>query len=224
MYYTTIRNELALNEVEIDMEFMNRGTRPNQPTNGVEQPDLGHNTSSPRKNNFRKYGWWHITSSAWWFSTIILIIGVILSIFLTSPRVNNETKFADPAKLQAVFLNGGQVYFGRFGYLNSQFMTLSDIYYLRVNQQVQPGQANQQQNEITLAKLGCELHGPQDRMVINHDQIVFWENLKSDGQVAKAVGQYKKDNPGAQKCDQPAAGSAAPTATTPATTPPAKKP
>jgi hypothetical protein len=81
-------------------------------------------------------------------------------------------------------------------------MSLSDIYYLRVNQQVQPNQANNQQaqNDISLVKLGCELHGPQDEMLINRDQIIFWENLKDDGQVAKAVAEYKKQNPNGQQC------------------------
>jgi hypothetical protein len=79
---------------------------------------------------------------------------------------------------------------------------MSDIYYLRVNQQVQPnGQQSSSNNDISLVKLGCELHGPQDQMVINQNQVIFWENLKDDGQVAKAVAEYVKQNPNGQKCD-----------------------
>jgi hypothetical protein len=37
-------------------------------------------------------------------------------------------------------------------------------------------------------------------MVINADQVVFWENLKDDGQVAQAVAKYVKENPDGQKC------------------------
>lgn len=79
---------------------------------------------------------------------------------------------------------------------------MENIYYLRVNQQVQPNQSSNSTNDISLVKLGCELHGPQDNMVINREQVIFWENLKPDGQVAKAVENYKKQNPGEQKCDQ----------------------
>lgn len=107
--------------------------------------------------------------------------------------------------MQAVFLNGGQVYFGKITHVGNRTLGLSDIYYLRVNQTVQPNQENSQQqansNDISLVKLGCELHGPEDSMVINQDQIIFWENLKNDGQVAKAVETYKKQNPGEQKCE-----------------------
>jgi hypothetical protein len=37
-------------------------------------------------------------------------------------------------------------------------------------------------------------------MVINRSEVEFWENLKSDGQVAKAVAQYQKANPNGQTC------------------------
>jgi hypothetical protein len=38
-------------------------------------------------------------------------------------------------------------------------------------------------------------------MVINQEQVIFWENLKTDGQVAKAVADYQKQNPNGQKCE-----------------------
>jgi len=37
-------------------------------------------------------------------------------------------------------------------------------------------------------------------MVINTAQVTFWENLKSSGQVAKAVAQYQKEYPHGQVC------------------------
>ena len=116
-------------------------------------------------------------------------------LFVFGVRSNDESRFVDKKKYQAVFLNGGQVYFGKIGEFNGKYLTLSDIYYLRVNQQVQPGQTTSQ-NDVSLAKLGNELHGPEDRMVINKTEVQFWENLKDDGQVVKAITEYKK-NPSA---------------------------
>jgi len=88
---------------------------------------------------------------------------------------------------------------------------------LRVNQTVQPNQSTNSatSNDVSLVKLGCELHGPEDEMLINRDQVIFWENLKADGQVAKAVAEYQKQNPNGQKCDT--------TTTTPSTTDTTKK-
>lgn len=37
-------------------------------------------------------------------------------------------------------------------------------------------------------------------MVINRDQVTFWENLQTSGQVATAVATFEKQNPDGQKC------------------------
>jgi hypothetical protein len=61
---------------------------------------------------------------------------------------------------------------------------------------------------VSLVKLGCELHEPFDKMLINRDQVTFWENLQDGGQVAKAVSTFEKQNPNGQKCaDQSSASS-----------------
>ena len=161
----------------------------------------------------------------------ILLLALAGSVAIGGPK--SQSKYVDSSKMQAVFLNGGQVYFGKINTLNDKFMRVNDIYYLRVNQQVQPdGSAAANNQDISLVKLGCELHGPQDSMVINQSQVIFWENLKDDGQVAKAVADYVKKNPDGQKCQAnsgtstnttPAANSPATTNTTPAVTTPTTK-
>jgi hypothetical protein len=54
-------------------------------------------------------------------------------------------------------------------------------------------------------------------MVINQSQVIFWENLKADGQVAKAVAQFQKQNPNGQDCSTQNSGSTTQSATTPTT-------
>lgn len=139
---------------------------------------------------------------------VAALIAVLLVAFAgigTMALKGGEAKLVNKDQMQAVFLNGGQVYFGDIDDINQKSLELSNIYYLRVNQQVQPNQANAQAgNDISLVKLGCELHGPQDKMVINREQVIFWENLKKDGQVAQAVEKYKADNPQGQSCSQQA--------------------
>jgi hypothetical protein len=44
-------------------------------------------------------------------------------------------------------------------------------------------------------------------MVINRDQVQFWENLQADGQVANAVKSFKDQNPNGQKCSTATNGS-----------------
>lgn len=191
------------------MDFMNRGVQPNrqnpaQPAPG-EVPN--HNTSpepKPKKGKLHKIKGSKIAAIAsiiLLFSVTALIIAVAVKIFIAEP--NKEQSYVNEGRLQAVFLNNGQVYFGNINEINNDFIKLSNIYYLRVNQQVQPGrQQTSAQNGVSLVKLGCELHGPEDSMIINRSEITFWENLKEDGQVAKAVAEYVKQNPNGQNCTQ----------------------
>lgn len=131
---------------------------------------------------------------------VLLAALSLLGYFLT--RAIN-TVAADGAvkgkQYQAVFLTNGQVYFGKVSKVDGSYVKLNDIYYLQVSnsnstQTVQPKDSSAANNQsVSLAKLGGELHGPEDAMYINRDQVLFWENLKNDGKVADAISKYKKD-------------------------------
>lgn len=211
------------------MEWNNRGGQNGQPT--AQQPiahaaPVAANPAARKTKKFNEPGWLRGLFVALLFSSVILAVAAIAYGAVGTGK--SEASYVDDKQMQAVFLNGGQVYFGHIKSLNNEYLRMDGIYYLRVNQQVQPNQAaateSQNANDISLVKLGCELHGPQDQMVINREQVIFWENLKQGGQVAKAVEEYVKQNPGEQKCDQASGQSTTPTtdnqATTPTTTTP----
>lgn len=177
------------------MEWMNRGGE--QPQGASQPATHAGGTKKTRGMKLR------VVSVALLFGITILIVALLSLVAKTGTKA--ESKFVDGSKLQAVFLNGGQVYFGNIKDLNDKYVRMSNIYYLRVNQTVQPNQTSASgqaaaQNDISLVKLGCELHGPTDEMQINRGQVIFWENLKTDGQVAKAVADYQKQNPNGQNC------------------------
>lgn len=99
-------------------------------------------------------------------------------------------------QFQALFLTNGQVYFGHLSNVNSDYVKLTDIFYLQVQQSVQPGQNNSSNNNnqnVSLAKLGNELHGPEDTMYVARSQVLFWENLKGakDSKVTQAIENYQ---------------------------------
>ena len=100
---------------------------------------------------------------------------------------------------QAVFLTNGQVYFGKVKSVGEETLGLSEIYYLQVvtrplqTSQVGTNQPAQTQQELTLIKLGNEIHGPQDSMTINRDQILLTEKLKNDSKVVEAINNYLKE-------------------------------
>jgi hypothetical protein len=124
---------------------------------------------------------------------VLLVALIVYIIFYRSDIPVTDKVKAD--QYQAVFLNSsdGQVYFGKLSTLNHDYYKLTDIYYVRV-QTVQPDKnTTQTQQSISLAKLGNEIHGPEDVMYINKDSVMFWENLKADGQVVKAITEYIKN-------------------------------
>ncbi len=116
-------------------------------------------------------------------SVAVLAVAVgAISIFpaISSLNYDNYDKndFIDPDAYQAIFLTNDQIYFGHLKNISSDYLILSDVYYVKIDQSG-TGQ---------LVKLGAgEPHGPQDKMIINQDQVLFWENLKFDSQVIKTI-------------------------------------
>lgn len=157
----------------------------------------------------------------------VAILATLVLVFMVVGGSKGLDSAVKKSQYQAVFLNSqdGQVYFGKLTAYNQQYYKLTDIFYVRVENKVQPetqAQANNSasQQSISLAKLGNELHGPEDEMYISKDKVLFWENLKEDGQVVKAIREYKKNPSAATSNNNAATGTDAnssATSTTPAT-------
>jgi hypothetical protein len=119
---------------------------------------------------------------------VVVLLGVLWHVFtmLTADSAINGKEY------QALFLTNGQVYFGKLTSTESSYVKLTDIFYLQVQQQVQPSSSSSnQQPQVSLAKLGGELHGPEDEMFVSRQQVLFWENLKPSGKVSQAIASYK---------------------------------
>lgn len=188
------------------MEFStSRGTQPapaRMASNGASS--ASGNGGSKSKSGWKNHPlWMRAALMVLLFAGTILVVGLVVLLYFGG---NKEENFVDKKKVQAVFLTNGQVYFGKIKNINHSYIDMQKIYYLNVNQQVQPNQENSSDSSnsnqsVSLVKLGCELHGPTDQMIINRDQVTFWENLKTDGQVTKAIDKWVEQNPDGQKCD-----------------------
>ncbi len=129
---------------------------------------------------------------------IVIIIGLIGWMVFSKSQASSGPAI-DTGKYQAVFFTNGQVYFGKLSSVNSEYMSLTDIYYLQTQasestEAKNPQETATDQNGVQLIKLGDEIHGPEDKMVISKEQMLFYENLKTDGKVAKSIDQYKSSN------------------------------
>ena len=130
-------------------------------------------------------------------ATNIIAIIVVVVIALAAWMLLSQNKLSGYSKeWQAIFLTNGQVYFGQIQSTNKAEIVAQDIYYLQVTrplQQTEEGQeqASEGQGELSLVKLGNELHGPTDNMYINRDHVLFIEDLKDDSNVVQAIDNYK---------------------------------
>jgi len=191
------------------MDFANRGAnRPNNP----QQPAVRSESSDagmPAKTQFNSFGGGKsarnmdlgkISSVFVLIATAVLILVLIFGFVFVGKHDNNmtvkEETLINTSEYQAVFLSSqdGQVYFGKLEVYNRDLYKLTDIYYVRVENPIQPeGQNTQSQANISLAKLGNELHAPEDVMYIARDKVLYWENLKDSGQVVTAIKKYKTE-------------------------------
>ena len=187
------------------MDFSNRSAQPNsfQPTSATSsgaaapQPNA-HKPKDKKLSLSDSPKWYKATLASLVVVGVLLLLAVVGVLYTSKPET--QGKYVDGSKLQAVFLNSGQVYFGNIRSVNNQYFVLSNVYYLQTASTSTDAKATDTNSNISLVKLGCELHQPYDQMVINRDQITFWENLKTDGQVAKAVKDFKTKYPNGQTC------------------------
>jgi len=177
------------------MDFSNRNTQPQAAAPGAHTAAASTTSGGGKKGKVKQNKLTRIAVVSGTLLMAILLIAIV--VVAVNGQGKKESSFVDNSKLQAIFLNTGQVYFGNVTTMNSKFFVLTNIYYLQTASTGANAAAN---SNVSLVKLGCELHEPFDKMVINRDQVTFWENLQDGGQVATAVKTFEKQNPDGQKC------------------------
>ncbi len=128
------------------------------------------------------------------FTVVCALIIILLSGFLVTKIVYGISNLRTSDGYQAVFLDNGQVYFGKLSHRFSREMSLSDVYYLQFKDETSDfnQQVDSQNPDLTLIKLGSELHGPTDEMRIMRDHILFTEELSADSKVVVAIRDHKR--------------------------------
>ena len=139
--------------------------------------------------------------------TTIVLVGAALLVVLAAVSflrnsASREDSYVNTKQYQAVFLSNGQVYFGKVGALNSRYINMKDVFYLTQNSATTTGtNTTAASSDYTLVKLGCQqIHYPDDQMLINRDQVTFWENLSDNGKVVKSIKEFKTQNPNGENC------------------------
>lgn len=117
---------------------------------------------------------------------IILLVAAGLVLLPNPLKVKytstGPANLSDPnaSSYYAVFLSNGQIYFGQIAENNSNELVIANSYRLQPSGQT-----------YTLLKTTDEAYGSTDKMFINHSQILYYEQLKSDSKVVQLINQQK---------------------------------
>jgi hypothetical protein len=124
---------------------------------------------------------------------IIVIVVVALAVvgwMIWSSQHGNPG--IDSSKYQAVAMSDGTNYFGKLTVVNSDYLKLSDVYYLKPQATSTDGTDTTDQsatNNFSLVNFKDVVYGPEDEIIIQKSQILFYENLDPNGKVAQAIAQ-----------------------------------
>lgn len=164
-----------------------------EPPKPVHRAPVQHHRAEKEKKSLFKRLMWPI------IGLVVVLLGT--AGWLAWSNMNAGAPGIDGSKYQAVFFENGQIYFGKLQSLDSDHMKLTDIFYLQsqatdkdaTNPQASSTDQSSNSN-MQLIKLGEEIHGPEDEMIINKDQVLYYENLKDGGKVAQSIKKFKNAN------------------------------
>jgi len=116
--------------------------------------------------------------------TLICLLVIPMLVLLSGCGGSDDLRFA--TEYQAVFMDNGQVFFGRLQKTGPNFLLLRDVFYI----QRQTGE-DQKEGRAILLKRGSEWHGP-DAMHINLQHVVLIEPVAPDSRVFQLIMQAKR--------------------------------
>jgi len=154
------------------------------------------NSQNGTEQNGPVKGWIKMSKVKTLLKVLLLILAVLLIVwggyYFWQTKSNSVGNDPAASEYYAVFLNSGQVYFGKQLEKNRDEFVLYDVYYLQVSDNT-AATAQEQLTEpkFSLVKLGQELHGPTDRLYINLYSVLFYEQLKNDSKVVESIKNKK---------------------------------
>lgn len=124
----------------------------------------------------------------------LALVLVFVQFWLYSIHYNRV--FTDDA-VTAVTLTNGQTYFGQLEKFGPHTAVLFHVYYLQVNPTTDAAATdtadatNTDQSNIKLMKLEDDFHQPNDYLVLNRDQVLYWQHLQADSPILEAIQDYE---------------------------------
>lgn len=142
----------------------------------IAQPD----TSNVRTMQINK------TPSKRW---VVIVFGIVLAFIIAvllwcmvAPMLVAQR--IDSKKYQIVYLNNGQMYFGKLQNVDGAYLYMTSPY---TTQATSSHESADDQTQTTIIKVSNQLYGPEDSIAIRASEVSFWQNLRDDSKVSQAI-------------------------------------
>lgn len=137
---------------------------------------------------------------------LLIIVAVVLLAALAGvlwymTNRNSVASTIDGSKYQVVVIRdslNAPTYYGKLSVVNANYFRLTHVYYLKKktdgSSATTQSVTGQSASDFELIKLGNEIYGPEDEIIIPKDQLLYFENLKPSGTVSKTITDYESKN------------------------------
>ena len=116
---------------------------------------------------------------------LLVVLGVLFVASGCGKGSGSSSNITLDTEYQAVFLDNGQVFFGKLSEAGSDYPLLKEVFYVQT-------QTNPETKEVRsiLIKRGNEWHGPTS-MRVNSKHIVVIEPVSAESKVSKLIAEAK---------------------------------
>jgi hypothetical protein len=127
--------------------------------------------------------------------TLLIVVIVVVALAIVGWMIwssQHSNPGIDSNKYQAVAMVDGTNYFGKLTVVNSDYLKLSNVYYLKPQAASTTGTDTTDQstaNNFSLVNFKDVVYGPENVIIIQKSQVLFYENLDPNGKVAQAISQ-----------------------------------
>lgn len=118
-----------------------------------------------------------------------LLFGVLLGVLLgwgvwTLVVLSGQT--INAAGYQMVYLSNGQVIFGKLQNTSGAYLVVREPYTLQT-----ATTTTEKDNATSILKMTDQVYGPDDSIAVRSDNVISWQNLRSDSKVTQAIEKRK---------------------------------
>lgn len=132
-----------------------------------------------------------------------LFVFILLTVFYMVPTIHKFAKYladiswTEKSKYQSrsgyysFFLTDGQIYIGKISRQDDREINIKDVYYAISDQGVVSLNNYIKGIDFSLVRVGREIHGPENSVVLNRKKVIFYKNLAPEGKLAEAIKNVK---------------------------------